>query len=307
MKKLYRMGAYKKMLRTFLGLCIFLAAAELGAQSYEKLHRLKGTNLQTYYSKDSYDQATHMATLCDSVMSFYGSLIAFKPSVTLLVLSQDDWSKYTNFPVYGMPHYPNNNTLVVASNDNDFWKSMLPPLDQLPTELAKAVSDTYSDDTGQLTMRGFFDLLAIHELGHAFHEQGELTIQRKWMGELFANIFLHTYIAEKQPQLLPALTVFPKMVVSSTDISKLKYSSLAELETNYNLITQQFPQNYGWYQCRWHTAAGTIYDAGGISTFKKLWSVLKTNNESLDDLSFATLLSSKVHQSVADVQLKWNK
>jgi hypothetical protein len=302
------MSPINKTIRTtILSLCILLVAPEIEAQSYENLNRLEGRNLDTYYSEDSYGQAVHMATLCDSVMSFYDSLIQFKPSVTLLVLSPADWSKYTRFPVYGMPHYPDDKTLIVASDDNDFWKSMLPPLDQLPSELAHAISETYSDDSGNLTMRGFFDLLAIHELGHAFHEQGELTIQRKWMGELFANIFLHIYIAEKNPKLLKALTIFPKMVVSSTDPGKLKYSTLDELETNYDLITQQFPQNYGWYQCKWHTEAGNIYDESGVDVFQKLWNVLKTNNELLNDLSFSTLLANKVHKSVANVQLKWNK
>ncbi|WP_411896245.1 hypothetical protein [Winogradskyella sp. A2] len=297
----------KTIRTTILSLCVLLVASEIEAQSYENLNRLEGNYLDTYYSEDTYEQAVHMAKLCDSVMSFYNALIGFKPSVSLLVLSPADWSNYTKFPVYGMPHYPNSKTLVVASDDNDFWNSMLPSLEKLPKEIAHAISNTYSDDSGNLTMRGFFDLLAIHELGHTFHEQGGLTTQRKWMGELFANIFLHTYIAEKEPTLLPALTTFPKMVVSSTDPGQLKYSTLSELENNYDLITQQYPQNYGWYQCKWHIGAANIYDEGGVGTFQKLWDVLKSNNEPLNNLSFATLLSNKVHKSVADVQLKWNK
>lgn len=292
---------------TVLGVCLLFLVSETVAQSYGNLHRLEGLNLDTYYSEGSYEQAKHMATLCDSVMSFYQPLLEFKPSVTLLVLSPDDWSKFTRFPVYGMPHYPDDKTLVVASDDNDFWKSMLPPLDQLPPALARAISDTYSDDSGHLTMRGFFDLLAIHELGHTFHEQGELTIQRKWMGELFANMFLHSYIAEKKPEALPALTTFPEMVISSVDPGQLKYSTLTDLEANYDIIAQQYPQNYGWYQCKWHIAAGNIYDEAGVSAFQKLWNVLKTNHELLDDESFTTLLLENVHKSVAGVSLEWNK
>jgi hypothetical protein len=268
---------------------------------------VEGHNLVTYCSEGSVTEAIHVAALCDSVMSYYKSIINFKPTVTLLVLSTRDWSNYTNFPFYGMPHYPDEKTLIVASDDNDFWKSMLPPLDQMSTQLANEISNTYSDDSGNLTMRGFFDLLAIHELDHAFHEQGELTMQRKWMGELFANMFLHTYIAEKEPELLSALTIFPTMVLSLTNLEELKYSTLVELEANYGLITQQYPQNYGWYQCKLHTAAGHIYDESGVATFQKLWNVLKTNNQLLDDSSFVTLLSNQVHKSVADVQLKWNR
>ena len=292
-----------------LGLCVllFVSVSKVPAQSIENLNPLAGHNIKTYYSEGSKEQAETMAIRCDSVISFYKSLINFEPTVTLLVLSPDDWSKYTKFPVYGMPHYNDAQTLIVASDDNDFWKSFIPPLDQLPSMLAQQISNTYSDKNGSLTMRGFFDLLAIHELRHAFHMQGGLTMQRKWMGELFANILLHTYIAEKEPELLPALTVFPKMVVSATNREELKYTTLNELESNYEIIVQQYPKNYGWYQCRWHMAAGNIYDEGGIAAFQNLWQELKSQKEPLDDSAFATLLSDKVHQSVADVQLKWNE
>jgi hypothetical protein len=132
-------------------------------------------------------------------------------------------------------------------------------------------------------------------------------MQRKWMGELFANIFLHTYIAEKEPALLSALTIFPKMVVSSTNKNELQFTTLNELESNYEKIGQQYPNNYGWYQCRWHIAAGKIYDEAKLTAFKNLWRTLKNQKEILDDLSFAALLTNKVHQSVADVQMKWEE
>lgn len=291
-----------------LGLCTLLLApvSNVVAQSFESLNQLTGHKVSTYYSEGSIDQAEKMATRCDSVLAFYRSILDHEPTVTLLVLSPTDWSTYTNFPVYGMPHYDDEQTLIVASEDNDFWKSFIPPLDQLPTELAQEITTTYSDKDGALSMRGFFDLLAIHELGHAFHIQGGLKMQRNWMGELFANILLHTYIAEKEPALLPALTVFPNMVVSSTNKEDLAYTTLTELESNYDLIGQEHPKNYGWYQCKWHRAAGTIYDDGGIAAFQKLWQTLKDQQEPMDDAAFATLLANKVHQSVADVPLKWN-
>ncbi|WP_104734386.1 hypothetical protein [Hanstruepera ponticola] len=289
-----------------LCLSILLSISNLQGQTFEKLNHIKGHNLETYYSNGSNTEAEYMAALCDSVISFYSASINFKPKVTLLVLSPTDWNTYTHFPVYGMPHYPNEQTLVVAAEDNGFWKSMLPPIDQLPKDIAQQISNTYVDNTGNLTMREFFDLLAIHELGHAFHEQGNLTMQRKWIGELFCNMFLHNYIAEKQPELLPALTVFPNMVVHSTNKNDLKFTTLGEFEENYGLMASQFPQNYGWYQCRLHTAAGRIYDETGVSAFQKLWNVLQVNNEPLDDTALATLLLNNVHENVANVQLKWD-
>lgn len=285
---------------------LVLATPFAFAQSIEGLNQLEGHKTKTYYSTGAKVHAETMAKRCDNVMSFYKPLINFEPTVTLLVLSPEDWSKYTKFPFYGMPHY-NGGTLVVASEDNDFWKSFIPALDQLPKDLAHKITTTYSDENKTLTMRGFFDLLAIHELGHAFHNQGGLTMQRKWMGELFANILLHTYIAENEPQLLPALTLFPQMVIATTKKTDLKFTTLNELETNYDLLGQEYPVNYGWYQCRWHSAAGTIYDDGGTEAFVKLWDALKTQKDPVDDAAFAKILLEKVHRSVANVPLKWDE
>src|SRR5690606_12628882 len=115
---------------------------------------------------------TSMAERCDKVLAFYKNHLDFEPSVNLLVLSPEDWGKYTTFPVYGMPHYDDSKTLIVASENNDFWKSFIPPVADLPQDLAQQITNTYSDKNGNISMKAFFDLLAIHELGHAYHIQG---------------------------------------------------------------------------------------------------------------------------------------
>ena len=223
--------------------------------------------------------------------------------MTLLILSKDDWSKHTSFPVYGMPHYNNDQTLIVASSDNEFWKSFIPPLDQVPASLAKEIRSAYGKE-GPVSMQPFFDLLALHELGHAFHIQSGLNMQRKWMGELFCNIFLHTYIAEKEPLLLPVLTTFPTMVVNS-GVEGFSYTTLPDLEQHYELIGKSYPRNYGWYQSRWHLAARNIYDAGGQEVLKKLWHGLQEKTMYPDDAGFIKFLHSGVHSSVAVVVENW--
>ncbi len=276
------------------------------AQAYDSLTFLKGYKTKVYYSAGNENRAALIADRCDKVMVFYKSLIAFEPVVKVLILDSADWKRYTKFPVYGMPHYNDNQTLIIASADNDFWKSFVPPLEKLSKDLAEQISRTYNNGNGTLTMQPFFDLLAIHELGHAFHSQGGLIMQRKWMGELFANLLLHTYIAEVEPQQLPALTVFPKMVIARGR-DGLKYTSLNDLENRYDEIGEQYPQNYGWYQSRWHSAAGEIYSRSGTEAFTKLWEALKTQKNRMNDDALASFLSNHVHQSVADVLLKWDE
>ena len=293
----------------FFAIVFMVLAFQVSGQPREfpGLTPLEGHLTQVYFSTGSDEKAVRIANQMDHVINFYDDKLMFRPEVILLVLSPDDWGRFTNFPVYGMPHYSNNKTLIVASQNNDFWDSFIPPQESLSADIAELVSRAYSGDDGKLTMEPFFDLLAIHELGHAYHIQDNLLMQRKWMGEVFVNLFLHTYIAEQEPQLLPQLTVFPRMVLASTPKSSLKYTTLKDLEDRYNEIGQQYPMNYGWYQCRWHNSAANIYDSGGIQVVKDLWDVLKSNREPLDDEKFALLLSREVHQKLADVLLKWDE
>ncbi len=201
-------------MKSYSLLCgMLLSLAISHGQSHDKLNVLNGSGVTTYFSKGHDQRAKQITTRVENVITYYNDLIKFKPSVTLLILSKADWSDYTKFPVYGMPHYNSNDTLIIAAEDNELWRSFLSPKD-LPEEIRKQAMQIYGQSDNSLSMQAFFDLLAIHELGHAFHGQGKLQMQRKWMGELFCNILLHTYIAEKEPEQLPALTLFPKIVVS---------------------------------------------------------------------------------------------
>lgn len=311
MATLFTFPSYAKHVKNAFAIGLFLAGYffscnTVHAQAYEGLKPLEGYQTTTYFSTGKEAKAKRMAQQLDNVMAFYTKHLQFTPTVTLLILSPDDWNKFTKFPFYGMPHYTSNKTLIVASDDNAYWKSMIPAQDKIPPAYAALVKATYAAKSGGLTMEPFFDLLAIHELGHAYHNQGGLVMQRRWMGELFPNILLHTYIAEKEPKLLAALTTFPEMLVATTDRAQLKYTSLQDLEANYNEIGPKYPQNYGWYQCRWHIAAGKIYEAGHIQGLKNLWLTLKNQREILNDKELAELLTEKVHKSVADVLVKWD-
>jgi len=288
---------------TAISLAVFTG---VNAQAFEQLNELKGHSVKIWYSSGHAQRAAGMATRLDKAMKYNQQLLGFKPEVSVLILAPADWSKYTKFPVYGMPHYNDDKTLIVAAEDNAFWKSFIPPLEQLPQDMSSAVQKVYSREDGTLSMQAFFDLLAIHELGHAFHMQAGLTMQRKWMGELFVNMLLHTYIAENEPASLPALQLFPRMVVAG-GTKGYTYTRLADIEERYEEIGEQHPKNYGWYQCRWHAAAAGIYDAGGKSILVKLWEALKNQKEVLADTALVSFLETTVGSTVADVMRNWDQ
>lgn len=307
MKKMTSLLTKKILLLFLVYLSYSLFSAMAIAQNYEGLKELKGYKIKIFCSTDAEERATLIAKNVDGAQTFLSSLVGFEPEVTVVILNPADWPKFTKGAFYGMPHYVNQQKVLnIASEDNAFWKSFIPQVDKLPKDLAAKITTAYVGKDGKISMQPFFDLLAIHELAHAYHNQGGLKMQRRWMGELFANISLHTYIAERNPKLLPALTAFPQMVIADGK-ANFKYTSLKDLEDNYNELGSKMPQNYGWYQCRLHDAAAKIYDGGGIKLYKKLWTTLKTQQELLNDEQLVDLLAKNTDQSMADILINWDK
>ncbi|MCZ7604097.1 MAG: hypothetical protein M5R37_14640 [Melioribacteraceae bacterium] len=290
----------KKITILFFTIILFVQT-NLTAQTYEELTKLDDFSIDVYFSPGNEERTNIIANRCDSAIKYIKDLIGFEPEVSLLVLNPEHWKKYATFPVYGMPHYLGNKSLVVASDDNDFWRSFLPPSEQLPKELADRIKDTYSLDDGTISMKAFFDLLALHELGHGFHLQAGLKMQRLWMQEFFSNLLLHTYMAENEPENLPAVEVFTEMVVAAGS-SEYQFTSLADFEKMYDSMD---PKNYGWYQSKLTVAAKNVYNSGGKDILVKLWHALKNNQNEMNDEELAVMLRNEVHEEVAKILTDW--
>jgi len=177
--------------KVLMALTLFICAAAIlfssrisdtMSQAYPGLDELTGFSIQAYYSPGNEERARIIAERCEKAMNYVNRLVGFRPKVSLFVLNPEHWKKYATFPVYGM---------------------------------ADQIKRAYTVGDGTLSMTAFFDLLALHELGHAFHEQAGLTMPRLWIQELFSNLMLHTYIAENEPEKLPVLEIFPETVVAA--------------------------------------------------------------------------------------------
>ncbi len=272
------------------------------------LEKLEGYTQTYYYSKGQQQRAQTIATLMQNAAFYFQKEIGFKPQTELYILAPEDWKDFAAsqyLEVYGFPHDVDSSRLVIAAEDNDFWRSFLPPVNDLPLAVANEVTKAYGTSDGSYSMMPFFDLLALHEMGHAYHSQADLKMHRKWMRELFVNIMLHTYVAEIQPELLPALETFPNMVVGAGS-AEYQFTSLEDFERLYATMGMG-PKNYGWYQSKLHSAARDIYNLGGKEVLKALWKALEIHREEMTDEEFVKMLNNEVHPSVANVYLNWNK
>ena len=196
------------------------------------LAELTGYSQTYYYSNGEKTRATEIATLMENAGKFFEVEIKFTPHTEMYILSPEDWKTFAAprlRNVYGFPHNIDEVHLAVAAQDNDFWRSFLPNSEKLPFALQMEIANAYKRNDESYSMKPFFDLLAIHEAGHSYTAQAGLKLQRFWMGELFVNLMLHTFIAEKKPELLPALEAFPNMVASG-GASAFKYTTLGDFE-----------------------------------------------------------------------------
>jgi hypothetical protein len=263
---------------------------------------------QTYwYSSGHRARAESIATFLADASQYFQQTLQFTPVTNIYILAPKDWKAVAAKPlhdVYGFPHNLDHSRLVMAAEDNDFWRSFLPPEDRFPMALASSIKQAYRQPNGTYSLMAFFDLLALHELGHSYTAQAGLTMQRHWMSELFVNIMLHTYIAEKHPKLLPALETFPTMIVNAGS-GAYNYTNLKDFERLYPTLGMG-ANNYGWYQCQLHTAAKEVYAAGGPTVMKKLWDALLKYKKNLSDEELVNMLRDEVHPSVAQVYTLWD-
>lgn len=268
---------------------------------YSHLQELTDFDFPVYASFGIQPRAESIATRTQQAREYLGTRFGFEPQLHLLVLAPRDWENYATFPGYGMPHCPNRRTLVVAGESNAFWDGMIPPLDQLPLSVAEKMHATYRLPNGALDLSPFFDLLAVHELAHLFHQQINLRFPRIWLTELFCNLALHAYIANVEATQLNALQIFPQ-AVARLGYAHLKHHRLADLERLYPKIAAH---NFGWYQAMWHVAAQEIYDAGGVDVLMRLWKIFMRTPHIHSDDKLAQLLGAQVHSEVARVLNEW--
>jgi len=273
----------------------------MSLKQYSNLIELEDCQFPVYASAGTEQRAQSIAVRCRNAHEFFDATFEFEPQMRVLVLTPEHWNEYAAFPVYGMPHYTDERTLAVAGQDNGFWQSMSPPVEVLPPPAAQAMQAAYGQPDGSINLSSFFDLLAVHEIGHLFHLQAEREFPRLWLRELFCNICLHAYVVAQEPEQMPALETFPQIVANS-GVDELPYRSLDDFERLYIDVGAQ---NYGWYQCRFHVAAKHIYEAGGIEALQRLWKAFPQSDEKLSDEQLAARLREDVHAEVERVLTAW--
>jgi hypothetical protein len=229
-----------------------------------------------FASTDVVPRACDIAERGARALRFLGSALDVEPELALLVLAPDDWEGRASHPVYGMPNYDGAGNLVVAGAASDFWRGFVGLVAETQPDALAMLTEAYEVD-GEIDLSPFFDLLAIHEMGHRLHQVGVVRFPRLWLAEFFCNLCLHTYVAEEEPEALDVLEAFPA-AVAAVPPEHMVHDDLGTFEQIYDRMP---PHNYGWYQCRLHAAAKRVYDAGGPVVLRRLWNRFRLSDAEL--------------------------
>jgi hypothetical protein len=246
------------------------------------LPSLSGYPFEVRYSDDSLARAKAAADLAAAAYSYLSGLFGdIHPDIAVVVAGESDWPQSNN--QYGLPFFRDDPSelrpgiVVMPATPGDFWVAMADSLRESAPEMYPRLLATYPDGAGGLDLQPFFDLITVHELGHAFEVLGDLRLPTHWLSEIFVNLALHTFVATRLPQSLEILEVLPTVGAASDRLAARMratgYSTLDQSQSHYPGWTAEpmTALNYIWFQYRWQRLAAEIFSADGEHALGRLW------------------------------------
>jgi hypothetical protein len=249
----------------------------------------------TFASTGLEPRAAAVARIAGSSWDYLAGLLEHRPDIQVLVLSEADWAEKCEVELFGLPN-ADKGTLTVAGTEAGWWSDLASMAgDDRQAELATV----YGGPDGKLHFDDFFDLIAVHEVAHLFSE-GQVVFPRMWLGELFANLALHVWVAQQAPDSLDTLTTLPRLAAQGSG-DEFEHRSRDEFERLYSSVGGP---NYVWYQFRLQVAAAELYDGIGQVAVRRLFDAFRVDggtdrdsqafDESVDDATLAARLSAAV-------------
>jgi hypothetical protein len=242
------------------------------------LARLEGYPFDARYSDGARDEAVRLADLTRDAYEYFAVVFpGVRPQLIATYLKPTDWPRN-----YGVPsYYPPDKRLRVATDDNAMWQSIGTMVHVAsPFGAYPRLEQRYRDAQGNLQLRRFFDLFAVHELAHAFELQGGAVLPTLWLKELFANLALYTFVAAKRPSELPNLMTIPEALTRvglfRMMIRLRGYTSLDDFDRHYpsrNMATSPMTDQNAviGYHLRFLLLSRDLFNHDGPRALERLW------------------------------------
>ncbi len=284
-----------------------------------ELPHLGGYPFEVRYSDGALVRARAAADVAADADVYFSRLFsAVKPDIAVIVADEEDWPG--NWSPYGLPFFRDDageirpGVVVMPAGGGDFWTEMAQDLrDASPRGYAKLLA-RYPDGAGGVNLQRFFDLITIHELGHAFEVLGDLRLPTFWLSEIFVNLALHAFVATRLPESLPALEVLPTVGAGSRKLAARMraegYSTLDELQAHHpGSDDSMSPLNYVWFQYRWQRLAAKMFEVDGEDGLVRFWDCFhatdRLDSSEATAASLAPLLTTEVSRTLGRAVQDW--
>jgi hypothetical protein len=220
-----------------------------------RLHRIEGHPVTLHFSPGYRERAERLGLLVAAAHEFLERWLDVSAHTTLSVLRRENWRHLRRAP-YGYPH-------SIPERGMIFAPAHYPPrlierarvlYEAAPPKLRETVSGSVDELNAQI-MR-FYDLVAIHELGHLFVEHLQLALGTQWLTELVANFFATAFFHEERPDLAACWMAWADVQASTL----VRHRALEDYEAHYTMLDFT---NASYYQGRFNQCALALWKAQG--------------------------------------------
>lgn len=279
--------------------------------------RLTGYPFEVRHSEGTRARAAAAADIAAAAYAYFRRLFSgVEPDIALIV-ADADWSSRQP---YGLAFFNDDagqirpGVVVMPAGSGDFWTGMVQDIRAASPDGYLKLVAAYPDGAGGVDLQPFFDLITIHELGHAFEVLGDLRLPTSWLSEIFVNLAMHAFIATQQPADLPTLETLPSVGAASQTLAvRMRgegYSTLDELEAHYTGGDDPMsPLNYMWFQYRWQRLAADMFDADGEDGLIRFWEGFHATDRlgsgQATAASLAPVLASEVSEILGRAVRDW--
>jgi hypothetical protein len=283
------------------------------------LAHLGGYPFEVRYSDGVLERATMAADVAPAAYAYFSRVFSgIAPDIALVVVNEGDWPGRKS--PYGLPFFTDDageirpGVVVMPAGGGEFWVGIVQDLrDPSPRGYAE-LRVAYPDGGGGVDLQPFFDLITIHELGHAFETLGDLRLPTFWLSEIFVNLAMHAFIATQRPESLPTLEALPTIGAGSRKLAAQMraegYSTLEELEAHYTGGADPMGLlNYVWFQYRWQRLAAKMFEVDGEEALVRFWDCFharyRNSASEATAASLAPLLTTEVSRTLGRAVREW--
>lgn len=220
-----------------------------------RLQRIQSEPVTLHFSPGYAKRAQTLGQLVSEAHFFLAEWLNVEARTTLSLLRRESWRRVRRVP-YGYPHsIPDRGTLFAPAH---YPPRLVSRQRALFEAASPALQEQICQDRSQIDMaiKQFFDLVAIHELGHLFIHHLQLQLGTRWLTELIANLFATVFFVEVRPNLAATWLAWSELQVDL----EVSYRSLEAYETHYTSLDFA---NSNYYQGRFNQKALELWQQHG--------------------------------------------